>query len=138
MPRFTIAFALLSVAACSQTPAPIQPGQASPSARATSVGTPPSAAGRCQGANWRATGYRHGISGFPPDTINTLTAACADAGVKVDRLAYSTGRLEGMALFCTAENGQRRALAGHPVTHNCPPTLAQDYEQGHAAGVRLR
>lgn len=139
MARFLLALAPLALAACSQVAAPVQP---TPSIQGTSQSvatrTAPDVANRCRGANWRATGYRHGLSGFPLDTISDLSKACEEAGIKIDRLAYSTGRLEGLGTFCTTENGYRRALAGHPAQHNCPPSLAKAFEDGHAAGVRAR
>ncbi len=131
--RLISLLALAALAGCSQPPAVVDLKQ--PSARATSVSAPPSAANdQCAKADWQSTGYRHGASGYPLTALNQLTEACAESGVKIDRLAYSTGRLKGLGRFCTAENGFRRAQAGHPVANPCPPSLAEAYEQGHAAG----
>jgi hypothetical protein len=126
-------FALALLAGCSQPPATVDIKQ--PSARATSVSAPPAAIEQCAKADWQSTGYRHGLSGYPLTALNTLIETCADTGAKVDRLAYSTGRLKGLTRFCTADNGFRRAQAGHPVANPCPPSLADAYEQGHAAGA---
>ena len=140
MTRLALAALLFGLAACSQPPAAVDLRSAqapAPLARAGTQGDP-AAAERCRNANWRSTGYRHGLSGYPMSALKQITDACADTGVKVDRLAYSTGRLEGLALFCSTESGYRRARAGHPVDNTCPPTLKAAYEQGHARGMAER
>lgn len=119
-----VAFAL---SACTQAGAPVAGLEAAEA-------KPDTVLGRCQGANWHATGYQHGISGFSAKALETLRATCEGVGVKVNRLAYSTGRLEGLTLFCTPENGYARAVAGQPPKHNCPPALTKDFETGYANG----
>ncbi len=120
--------AALVLSACSQSGAPVAGLEAA-------AAKPDTALGRCQGANWHATGYQHGISGFSAKALKALSATCEGVGVKVNRLAYSTGRLEGLTLFCTPENGYARAVAGQPPKHNCPPALAKDFEAGYANGL---
>ncbi len=143
MSRIALA-ALLALTACSQPSAPIEmktalepPATPVPTARAGTQGDP-AALDRCRNANWQATGYRHGLSGFPMAALKQVSEACEASGVKVDRLAYSTGRLEGLALFCSTESGYRRARAGLPVDNNCPPTLKAAYEAGYAKGLAER
>ncbi len=133
--RFISFLLLVILAGCSQPAAQIDLRTAAPTARAGSQGDPV-ALERCRNANWRATGYRHGLSGFPLSALKDVSDACDATGAKVDRLAYSTGRLEGLTLFCSTENGYRRALAGHPVDNICPPSLKEAYEAGHARGAQ--
>ncbi len=141
MSRLALAAILSTLAACSQPPAAInlssadKPSAPPPVARAGTQGDP-AALERCRNANWRATGYRHGLSGYPLAALKDVSRACEAAGIKVDRLAYSTGRLEGLALFCSTESGYRRARAGLPVDNTCPPSLKEAYEAGHARGVK--
>lgn len=141
MSRIALAVVLSTLAACSQPAATIDlksaERQAAPTARAGTQGDPV-ALQRCRNANWQATGYRHGLSGFPLSALKDISAACEGTGAKVDRLAYSTGRLEGLALFCSTESGYRRARAGHPVANTCPPSLKEAYEAGHAKGMLER
>ena len=132
--RLISILALAALAGCSQPAAMVDLNQPN-NARATSVSAPPAAGGdRCKTANWQSTGYRHGVSGYPLAALEQITKACAGSGVKVDRLAYSTGRLKGLATFCTMDNGYRRAKAGHPAENPCPPSLAPAYAKGYAAG----
>ena len=143
MARFLTLLPLILVAGCSQPPSAVDLSTASQSAAvAGAQGVAGRSAGgaqaRCAGANWHATGYRHGISGYPLSALSQVNAACDGTGVKVDRLAYSTGRLEGLGLFCSIESGYRRALAGEPMDNPCPPTLAEQYEAGYARGLAAR
>jgi len=140
MARFVFLFPFLALAGCSQPPSLVDLNKATtppPDTRA-STQNDPAALAKCQNANWRATGYRHGLSGFPMASLRQVTDACEGTGIKVDRLAYSTGRLEGLALFCSDESGYRRARAGHPVDNTCPPSLAKEYAAGHARGMAQR
>lgn len=136
MSRLALA-ALLALTACSQPPAPVDLDTAAPTARAGTQGDP-AALQRCRNADWQATGYRHGLSGFPMAALKPMSEACEATGAKVDRLAYSTGRLEGLALFCSTESGYRRARAGHPIDNTCPPSLKDAYEVGYAKGLAER
>ena len=141
MARLVTLLSLVFLAGCSQPPSAVDLKTAS---------TPPSQAGaqgmagaagalaRCQNANWRATGYRHGLSGYPLSSLKQVTDACNGTGVKVDRLAYSTGRLEGLTLFCSTESGYQRARSGQPIDNPCPPTLAKNYEAGYVRGLAER
>lgn len=90
---------------------------------------------RCDKADWRATGYRHGVSGLGLPAFSTLQKKCGQVGLKVDRLAYATGRLEGLKRYCTAQNGydlarSRRLPEGDTP---CPPELAEAFMKGVAA-----
>lgn len=140
--RFISLLPLVLLAGCSQPAAVIDMKTAGdpPPNRTARAGTQgdPVALERCRNANWQATGYRHGLSGFPLSALKDISVACAGTGAKVDRLAYSTGRLEGLALFCSTESGYRRARAGHPVNNTCPPSLKEAYEAGHAKGMLER
>lgn len=139
MARLVLLFPILALAGCSQPPSSVDLKAAVPPPAARDRPTAdPGAVEKCRNANWRATGYRHGLSGYPLAALGQVTEACEGTGIKVDRLAYSTGRLEGLALFCSTENGYRRARAGHPVDNTCPPSLAKDYAEGHARGMAER
>jgi len=139
MARLLTLLPLVVLAGCSQPPSAVNLSNAlSPPPPDARPQGDSAAVERCRNANWRATGYRHGLSGFPMSAMSQVTRACDGLGVKIDRLAYSTGRLEGLALFCSTESGYRRARAGHPVENACPPTLAEAYAQGHARGVAER
>lgn len=150
--RLFLPLSLALLAGCSQppvsvdlnkTPAVPSAPMAAPAAPAGQPGAqgipgPSDIAARCRAANWRATGYRHGLSGYPLATLNSVSGQCADAGVTVDRLAYSTGRLEGLELFCSMESGYRRAKAGQSMDNPCPPALAKRFEAGYARGMATR
>ncbi len=138
--RLAFFLPLIILAGCSQPPSAVDLKAAlpAPTARASTQGTAVASLARCQKANWRATGYRHGLSGYPLSALKQVSAACEGTGVKIDRLAYSTGRLEGLTLFCSTESGYRRAKAGEPIDNPCPPTLAKEYEAGYARGLAER
>ena len=139
MARFAFLLPFILLAGCSQPPSSVDLKSALDTPSATgqqgAAGIAGSAVARCQNANWRATGYRHGLSGYPLSALKQVSAACDGTGVKVDRLAYSTGRLEGLGLFCSTESGYQRARAGHPIDNPCPPALAEKYEAGYAKGL---
>jgi len=119
MARFVFLFPFLALAGCSQPPSLVDLNKATtppPDTRA-STQNDPAALAKCQNANWRATGYRHGLSGFPMASLRQVTDACEGTGIKVDRhkvMVYTiAGMLAGLsAVVLTSKNLTAQAGMG--------------------------
>ena len=60
----------------------------------------------CVTADWGAIGYEDGAAGRPVSAVSGRRQACAKkAGVTVDMAAYTSGRNEGLTLYCRPSNG---------------------------------
>lgn len=60
----------------------------------------------CQQGNWGDIGRTDGSRGYiATERLSAHTEACAKHGVKINYEQYLLGHKDGLALFCTTENG---------------------------------
>ena len=83
--------------------------------------------GACTG-DPEALGYREGSLG---------QHECASALSSDSRSAYERGWGEGIARFCTGENGFQQGCQGAPVSNVCPNNRASAYLDGYQSGYAI-
>ncbi|MEM0989800.1 MAG: DUF2799 domain-containing protein [Pseudomonadota bacterium] len=92
----------------------------------------------CAQADWQRFGENDGRLGVATDDRAGEFADCADLGHPVNMTAYQTGRLAGLATFCTAENGYQVGFEGRRYSGVCPAESEADFLQGYAQGRKER
>lgn len=92
----------------------------------------------CLTADWESIGYRDGSRGYDAGRIGTHGEACAEHGIKADRQLYEEGRLRGLELFCTGENGVRLGRQGYSYSGVCPLSMEGTFMRGFQFGRELR
>lgn len=89
----------------------------------------------CNRTDWRALGYQDGARGAAFDAYNSMAAACEAQGAPANRLAYATGRLEGLRTYCTYEQGYADGYGRRNNSGVCSGELAPAYEKGYREGI---
>jgi hypothetical protein len=89
----------------------------------------------CRTADWRAIGLEDGVQGRALDRLGDHRKACAKHGVTPDTDRYIAGRTEGLATYCTPDNGYRVGRTGETYRGVCPelsiPGFVAAYNRGH-------
>src|SRR3954471_12195931 len=89
----------------------------------------------CRTADWRAIGLEDGVKGRALERFGDHRKACAKYGVTPDIDRYIAGRTEGLATYCTADNGYRVGRTGETYRGVCPelstPAFVAAYNRGH-------
>lgn len=91
----------------------------------------------CISGNWQQIGYKDGKYGRDSDYILKHESACAEYDVRVDREAYESGRVKGLNLYCTADNGFNRGNTGSYPNPSCKAGYP-DYDDGYYDGLLER
>jgi hypothetical protein len=92
----------------------------------------------CLSANWQTIGYEDGRSGKPTTHIRQHADSCASHNVQVNLDQYHAGYMEGLAQYCTWNNGFEMALQSKKYQDACPASLADEFLDGYRAGKRTR
>jgi hypothetical protein len=92
----------------------------------------------CRATDWASYGLNDGILGVSAVQRDRKFADCADLGVPADLDAYRAGREEGLAIYCTLENGYDVGYAGRRYSNVCPPELEAAFLQGYEQGRKER
>jgi len=92
----------------------------------------------CRATDWANYGLNDGILGVPAAERDRRFADCADLGVPADLAAYRAGREQGLATYCTLENGYDVGYAGRRYRNVCPPELETAFLQGYEQGRKER
>ena len=77
--------------------------------------------GECRTANWYEIGRADGASGQPRARLFDHADACAQYGIQPNADVYYEGRDDGLARYCTPENGFREGRQGNSYQGVCPP-----------------
>jgi len=99
---------------------------------------PEQRAAACQAIDWRDYGYNDGVLGVRITDRAKLFADCTKLGHPADVDAYRAGRREGLAKYCTLENGYEVGYSGRRYRNVCPPELEPAFLQGYQQGRRER
>ncbi len=91
----------------------------------------------CRAGDWRAIGYQHGRSGLPQDGLTTPASRCAELGFTADADALARGWHEGIADYCTEENGFKLGAQGHRYHNPCTAAYAADFRDGYQTGRQV-
>jgi len=92
----------------------------------------------CVTADWRAIGYEDGAAGYPVSAVSGRRQACAKkAGVTVDMAAYTSGRREGLGLYCRASNGYAVGARGGAYQGVCTGPEEEEFLAAYETGRHL-
>ena len=93
---------------------------------------------QCNNKNWYDVGINDGQAGKgAEDTFNAHNAECTAVGTVADSATYRKGYDEGILKFCTADNGESRALDGFENESVCPASVASVFNTGFENGLAL-
>ena len=88
----------------------------------------------CRTADWRAIGLEDGAQGRALEHLGEHRKACAKHNVTPDTDRYIAGRTEGLATYCTPDNGYRIGRTGETYRGVCPelsiPAFVAAYNRG--------
>lgn len=79
-------------------------------------------------------GYADGVAGTALNDILQRAPLCSKAGWKLKTDQYHAGWHNGIAQYCTFENGLNFARQGQALPAVCPPTLQKRFEAGWQKG----
>jgi hypothetical protein len=88
----------------------------------------------CQATDWASYGRNDGILGVASSERVEKFADCAELGHPADIAAYQAARAEGLATYCSLENGYDVGYAGRRYRNACPPELEIAFLQGYEQG----
>lgn len=98
----------------------------------------------CTNTNWKEKGVVDGSKGQAAEKILVTEKACSKKGTEFPIVEYKTGWLEGIATYCSPENGFKLSSEGKKVAvENCPiefrPALLQNIKLGQEyVGVQAK
>lgn len=91
----------------------------------------------CLSADWRQIGYEDGSQGRAAAFLQQRRSDCLDkANIAPDGRAYEQGRLDGLKLYCTPENGFRIGASGGNEPHVCDGPDAGAFFAAFSDGAR--
>lgn len=88
----------------------------------------------CIVMDWLELGRTDGMQGNPRSTFQQRAKPCLERGVIPDRAAYYRGHDEGLALYCTEQQGFDLGSKGLPYTSICPEESG--FRIGYNKGVK--
>jgi hypothetical protein len=91
----------------------------------------------CLEGDWYNIGVRDGSNGEAAALFQKHTEACREYGVNPNRQTYDTGRVEGLKVFCTPENGFALGKRGRFYYDVCPPGLAGNFLRRYRLGYQM-
>jgi hypothetical protein len=91
----------------------------------------------CRTADWRAVGLEDGVKGYALDRLGEHRKACAKHGVTPDTDRYIAGRTEGLATYCTPDNGYRVGRTGEAYRGVCPELSIAGFVAAYNRGREL-
>ncbi len=94
------------------------------------------AATDCSAVNWNGLGFEDGIRGLDSDQFSARNNVCGDSDIQLRRDRYMAGYDEGVARFCTAENGYNQGMTGYVYTGICPISMEEAFVKALHAGHR--
>ena len=98
------------------------------------------AANQCDAAQWKGFGFEDGIRGMGSSSFEMRNDGCDPAANNTRRERYLAGYADGVARFCTAENGYNQGATGYVYNGICPISLEDQFvkalKEGHRAAQR--
>jgi hypothetical protein len=89
----------------------------------------------CLTGNWYGIGYQDGTKGHGHIRLLNHKKACAEYRVLPDEIAYHRGLDEGLAVYCTEQNGYGMGSDVDKYKGACPPELERMFLQGYLRGL---
>lgn len=91
----------------------------------------------CQTANWQTLGLQDGENGRLQSRIEKHEKACAKHKLGVNKSAYAAGWQQGIARFCTPQNGFTLGRQRGLYRESCPASLAGPFVAAYVPALRL-
>lgn len=88
----------------------------------------------CETADWYERGFRDGRVGEFTSALTKYKQQCAAHKVEIEIQHYKMGYNDGLAVFCTFDNGYKEGLVGRVDLDVCPPKSRGEYYRGYWAG----
>lgn len=86
---------------------------------------------QCMAGDWQTIGMRDGAQGRATTALLSHQEACGAYGVVPDRVAYNRGWQQGIAQFCTVDNGFELGQRGARRNSICvDPSFQQAFREG--------
>jgi len=92
----------------------------------------------CDPHSWEGLGIRDGLRGASSRAVNEYERTCRHQSKVFDRQAYGTGFREGIAQYCSRQNGFHLGLSGVETKRVCLNESAVAFKDGLKAGRKLR
>ena len=92
----------------------------------------------CLAADWWIIGHKDGSEGEPFAVLAEHHEACAEYGVKPDRIAYAEGRQSGLQTYCSRFNGYRIGRNNSSYRGVCIGPLKESFLEGFRRGKEVR
>ncbi len=100
------------------------------------------AANQCDAAQWKGFGFEDGVRGMDAGSFGARNGDCDPAANDIRRERYMAGYADGVARFCTAENGYNQGATGYVYKGICPIALEDTFvkalKEGHRAAQRQK
>lgn len=94
---------------------------------------------QCNVTDWQQLGFSDGSNGRAQTHVARHQEACTKFGVAVDVAAWQTGWNQGIASYCTFENGESIGSSGRFASPAvCPGTSRAPFEAAYIASRDLR
>ncbi len=94
------------------------------------------ASNECNGAVWNSFGFEDGVRGLENAEFVKRNEICGQEDINLRRDRYMAGYAEGVARFCTAENGYNQGVTGYVYTGICPIGMEDGFVKALKAGHR--
>ena len=91
-------------------------------------------AGECRAADWRAQGIEDGRAGQPAAYFTRYVEDCAGAPTP-DRTAWSAGRQDGLAHYCTPAGAYAAGREGRAYSGVCPDPVNPEVLEANSHGL---
>ena len=92
----------------------------------------------CLYADWRAIGYEDGAAGLPVSAVSERRSVCArKAGVTVDMAEYTSGRTQGLELYCEPSRAFAVGSGGQTYHGVCSGPGEAEFTSAYQAGRQL-
>jgi hypothetical protein len=89
---------------------------------------------QCRAGDWQTIGYRDGSQGFQSTRLLAHQEACGTLEIVPDRREYLAGYREGLANYCTADNGFYIGRSGRGHNNVCSGELYEPFASAYADG----
>ena len=91
----------------------------------------------CMAMDWYALGRADGMGGRAITYYQNRAKPCIEHGIMPDREAYYQGHDDGLAYYCSEQNGYEMGRRGELNKTLCPPDQAVDFRRGYEAGLAV-
>ena len=91
----------------------------------------------CMVMDWYELGRADGMEGKAITHYQKRAKPCIEHGIMPDREAYYRGHDDGLAYYCSEQNGYEMGRRGEHNKALCPPDQAVDFRRGYEAGLAV-